>query len=181
MKMKILLVTLCTIAVSSIFAQPKETTGQASDGKPRIGTYDSRAIAVAFAGSPTFKTWMDELKAEHAQAKASGDKKRVAALEAEGQARQRLLHMQGFSTAPVTNILERIRAKLPVIQKKANVSAFVSKWDTDELARHTDSERIDVTTLLIDALEPNARQRKYAAEIQAQKPVPLKQATNIHD
>ena len=81
-----------------------------STAKTRVGIYDSRAVAVAFAGSAAFNRWLSNLKAEHEKAKASGDQKRVAELEAEGAARQRLLHMQGFSTAPVTNILDQISA-----------------------------------------------------------------------
>jgi hypothetical protein len=100
-----------------------------STAKTRVGIYDSRAVAVAFAGSAAFNRWLSNLKAEHEKAKASGDQKRVAELEAEGAARQRLLHMQGFSTAPVTNILDQIKDKLPAINEKAGVSMLLSKWD----------------------------------------------------
>ena len=103
--------------------------------KARVGIYDSRAVAVAFAGSAPFNRWLDNLKAEHAKATASGDQQRVAALEAEGKARQRLLHMQGFSTAPVTNILDQIKDKLPALKQKAGVSVLLSKWDKAGLAR----------------------------------------------
>ena len=41
--------------------------------------------------------------------------------------------MQGFSTAPVTNILEQIKDKLPAINNKAGVSVLLSKWDQEGL------------------------------------------------
>ena len=102
----------------------------------RIGVYDSRAIVVAFAGSTTFNKWLSGLKAEHEKAKAAGDQKRVAELEAEGKERQKLMHKQGFSTAPVDNILEHIKGRLPAIKEKAGVGVLVSKWDKDTLAKH---------------------------------------------
>jgi hypothetical protein len=152
-----------------------------STGKARVGIYDSRSVAVAFAGSAAFNRWLGDLKAEHAKAKASGDQKRVAELEAEGAAGQRLLHMQGFSTAPVTNILDQIKDKLPAIKEKAGVSVLVSKWDKAGLARYKDADRVDVTMALVDAFSPSERQRKSAIAIQEHKPIPLKKAERIKD
>lgn len=147
----------------------------------RIGVYDSRAIAVAFAGSEHFNQWTSGLQAEHKKAKAAGAQKRVAELEAEGAARQRLLHKQGFSTAPVDNILEQIKDRLPAIKQRAGVNSLVSKWDKDTLAKHPSAERVDVTTELIDAFNPNERLRKSAVEIQKHKPILLEQAENMKD
>jgi hypothetical protein len=152
-----------------------------STAKTRVGIYDSRAVAVAFAGSAAFNRWLSNLKAEHEKAKASGDQKRVAELEAEGAARQRLLHMQGFSTAPVTNILDQIKDKLPAINEKAGVSMLLSKWDKDGLARHKDADLVDVTMILVDAFNPSERQRKGAIAIQEHKPISLEQAERIKD
>jgi hypothetical protein len=39
----------------------------------RIGVYDPRAIAVAFAGSEHFNQWMSGLYAEYKKAKAAGE------------------------------------------------------------------------------------------------------------
>ena len=149
--------------------------------KERIGVYDSRAIAVAFAGSEAFNKWMSGLKAQHKKAKAAGDQKRIAELEAQGAERQKLMHEQGFSTAPVDSILEQIKERLPTIKQKAGVSVLVSKWDTDELAKHRSAEFVDVTMELVDAFNPNERQRKSAIEIQKHKPIPLRLAEHIKD
>jgi len=62
----------------------------------RIGVYDSRAIVVAFAGSPTHEKQLRELIAEHQKAKTAGDLDRVARLEAEGKARQVRAHKQAL-------------------------------------------------------------------------------------
>jgi hypothetical protein len=153
----------------------------ASPTKARVGIYDSRAVAVAFAGSAPFNRWLGGLKAEHEKAKASGDQKRVAELEAEGAAGQRLLHMQGFSTAPVSNILDQIKDQLPALKEKAGVSVLVSKWDKEGLAQYKDAARVDVTMALVDAFSPSERQRKSAIAIQEHEPIPLKEAEQIKD
>ena len=117
--------------------------------KERIGVYDSRAIAVAFAGSKIFNKWMFEQKAEL----------------------QKLMHNQGFSTAPMDNILEQIKDRLPAIKEKAGVGVLVSKWDKDTLAKHPSDEFIDVTRELVGAFNPNGRQRTSVIEIQKHKPI----------
>jgi hypothetical protein len=160
---------------------PASAQATGTQTKVRVGVYDSRAVAVAFAGSAPFNRWLGELRAEHAKAKASGDQKRVAKLEAEGAARQRLLHMQGFSTAPVTNILEQIKDQLPALKEKAGVSVLVSKWDQGGLARYKDAAQVDVTMALVDAFSPSERQRRSAIGIQEHKPIPLEQAERIKD
>ena len=149
--------------------------------KERIGVYDSRAIAVAYAGSKAFNAWMSALMAEYSRAKAAGDQKRVAELKAEGAERQKLMHKQGFSTAPVHNILKHIKDRLPAIKQRAGVGVLVSKWDKDTLAKHPCAELVDVTMELVDAFNPNERQRNSAIAIQKHKPIPLSHAENIKD
>ncbi len=178
------IVTLTSVsAMAATLGLPRASVAQVmgSITKTRVGIYDSRSVAVAFVGSAAFNRWLGNLKAEHEKAKASGDQKRVAELEAEGAAGQRLLHMQGFSTAPVTNILDQIKDKLPAINEKAGVSVLVSKWDKDALARYKDADLVDVTAALVDAFSPSERQRKSAIAIQEHKPISLEEAKQIKD
>jgi len=149
--------------------------------RERIGVYDSRAIAVAYAGSAAHEKTMSALMAEHAKAKAAGDTKRLDELENEGAARQRTMHKQGFSMAPVDNILEQIKDKLPAIAETSGVTVLVSKWDKDTLAKHPSAEQVDVTMALVDAFNPGPRQRKGASEIQKHAPISLEQAENLSD
>jgi hypothetical protein len=151
------------------------------DVKNRIGVYDSRAIAIAFAGTKPFNQWWGSLQSELEQAKAADNQKRVEELEAEAVARQQLMHMQAFSTAPVDDILEHIKDSLPEIKQKAGVTTLVSKWDQEALARYPSAELVDVTMMLVDALHPNEQQRKHAIEIQKQAPIPLDEAEKIKD
>ncbi len=152
-----------------------------SPEKPRIGVYDSRAIAIAYVGSEHFIQFMTAFRAEHAQAKADGNHARMQEMEQEIVLRQKRLHEQGFSTAPVDDILAKIRDRLPAIIKGARVQRLVSKWDKAELSRHASAERVDVTPALIDALEPTEKQRKSALEIQLKEPISLEQAGKHQD
>jgi len=169
------------VSMMALTGCARESAPTRARTRERIGVYDSRAIAVAFAGSEVFNKWMSALREEHEKAKAAGDQKRVAELEAEVAERQKSMHKQGFSTAPVDNILEQIKDRLPAIRQGAGVGVLVSKWDKDTLAKHSSAERVDVTMELIDAFNPNERQRKSAIEIQKHKPIPLNQAESIRD
>jgi hypothetical protein len=147
----------------------------------RIGVYDSRSIAVAWAGTESYNNLLKSLQAEYNQAKAAGDQKRVEEVEAEAEAQQQLLHMQAFSTAPVDDILAHIEDSLDEIKEEAGVTMLVSKWDTETLAQYPSAEQIDVTMMLVDALQPNERQRQIAIDIQEHEPIPLDQAEQIKD
>jgi RNA polymerase sigma factor (sigma-70 family) len=164
-----------TLAISQTSGGDKTTSLE------RIGIYDSRAVAVAFAGSPAFEQELRSLKADYQKANAAGDLETVAKLKAEGKALQIKLERQGFSTVPVDDILAHITNALPEIERSAGVTSIISKWNETELKKHPNAEDVDVTLKLIDALQPNERARKSAIEIQKQKPISLEQADKIKD
>ena len=162
-----------------------EPAAKPAGAETRIGVYDSRAIAVAFVGSAAYRAssgkQLADMKAEYDKAKAEGNQKRVAELEKQGKAQQVLLHKQGFSTAPVDDILKHIKDKMPEIAKAAGVGPIVSKWDKDALAKYKSAELVDVTMALVNAFRPNERQRKSAIDIQKHPPISLEEAEKIDD
>jgi hypothetical protein len=178
-RLNAIVLTGCLASMLAGAAEPEAAPAAAV--KTRVGTYDSRAVAVAFCGSEAFNQRLAEQKKAKDQAEAAGDRQKIEALRAEAAAGQQLLHKQGFSTAPVDDILERIKDRLPGIQERAGVSALVSKWDKPGLARYPDAEFVDVTMALVDAFNPNPRQRKSAVEIQKHDPIPLEKAARIRD
>ena len=151
------------------------STRAQSNVTERVGIYDSRAVAVAYAGSSFQKAKMNDLVSEQKKAKAAGDKKAIARIEAEGRAWQAQLHKQGFSTAPVDDLLAHVSSELPKIQADAGVTQLISKWNEPELKKHASAERVDVTLKLVDAFQPSERQRNYAIEIQKKKPAKLRE------
>ena len=175
--MKALVVMVSVFCATALAQEPA--------AKVRVGIYDSRAIAVAFGGSEAFQAstgkQLAALRAEYNEAKAAGNQKRVAELEAQGKAQQVLLHKQGFRTAPVDDILDHIKDKIPGIAKAAGVGPIVSKWDKDALAKYKSAELVDVTMPLVNAFHPIERQLKFAIEIQKQPPISLEEAEKLAD
>jgi hypothetical protein len=147
--------------------------------KLRVGTFDSRAIAIAYGGSEQFNQSIRKLMEEHKKAKAEGNDKKVKQLEAEGQARQQLAHMQAFSTASVSDILERIKDQIPGIAQQAGVDVIVSKWDL--VYQSPDAEFFDVTDLMIKPFNPSERVLKWAEDIRKHPPISLDEAKNLKD
>jgi hypothetical protein len=126
--------------------------GQERGAAPRlrVGTYDNRAIAVAFAASrfnPVAEKWK-----EHAAAKAAGDAARVRALELWGEAHQRALHRQGFGRVPVDDLLAPVKDRLPEVARRVQVDAIA--WTCDYVSAA--AETVDVTRELVELFEPSA-------------------------
>src|SRR5687767_11107313 len=76
------LVALCAAMLGS--ARPLIAAGQAAAPAQRaahpvrIGIYDSRAVAVAYARSKPFSQKMQALRRQHGEAEGAGDAKRTA-------------------------------------------------------------------------------------------------------
>jgi len=177
----LILVSLIAVIPVSIAASgcASKSPEPAKSPTEKIGVYDSRAVAVAWVGTEAFTQSLNALRKEAEQAKANGDRERAAALEKKGAAMQQRLHTQGFSTAPVDDILAHFQDQLAQIRTATGTTALVSKWDDATLAKHASAEQLDVTEKLVDAMHPNDRQRKSALEIVKSKPIPLAQAEKI--
>jgi hypothetical protein len=139
----------------------------AAPGKVRVGTYDSRAIAVAFAGSEFFP--VKEKMAEMEKAKAAGDKKKAAELEAWGKDYQRTLHFQGFSKVPVDDLLEPVKAQVAKLAADQGLAAIAD----DYFVTGSQVEVVDVTDPIVEMYKPNDKSRANAKMIRGQKPVAL--------
>lgn len=183
--MKMSGIIVCVVGLCAGVVLAEEPVAVRSEAKLRVGVYDSRAIVIAFVDSPAYKASdgkkLAEMRAEHDKAKAEGNEKRVAELEAWGKAQQVLLHKQGFSTAPVDDILKHIKDQLPEIAKAAGVGPIVSKWDKAAIAKYKSAELVDVTMAMVKAFQPTVGQLKAATEVQKQEPISLEQAEKIDD
>ncbi len=162
---------------TTVWAQQQE--GKISGSTLRVGTFDSRALAMAYYRSPEFIQSMQDLKDEYEKAKAAGDEKRVKELEVKGPAQQELVHKQGFSTWPVDNILEKIKEKIPEIAEQANVDVIVCKWDI--VFQRSGVKFIDVTDLMVKPFNPDEKTQKIIKDIQKQDPVPLEELKKHQD
>lgn len=171
--MKNLIIAL--LAFSMTIALAGEPAAESKEPVRRVGTYDSRCLAVAYAGTPYFRQWLDPLRKQMAEARAAGDKEKMAELDRQGREKQHEMHLQAFGTAPVMNILAHIKDQLPDLMKAADVQVLVSIWDTEQLAGYGDLEQVDMTETLVDALKPDPRQRETALEIRKHEPLPMEE------
>ncbi|MHC5210270.1 MAG: hypothetical protein ACYTG2_06100 [Planctomycetota bacterium] len=175
------LILACAAAVrpaGAPAAGDRVAAGQADVTPIVLGTFDSRAVAVAWVGSDAFRAIMAGLHQDLADAKAAGDEARVAELEALGPQMQARIHRQGFSTAPVHDILEHIRGELPALAGQAGVDVIVSKWDL--VYQAPSASFVDVTELLAGAFEPDEKTWKTIRDLVTTDPVPADQLEHDH-
>jgi hypothetical protein len=172
----VLVIGSCLIYTSLRAEDPSTKPAKA---KLRVGTFDSRAIVIAYAHSAEFNQQIKKLKEERDKAKADGDEKKAKELEEQGKSKQQMFHMQGFSTAPVNDILEHIKDKVPAIAREAGVDLIVSKWEI--VYQSPDAEFVDITDLMIKPFNPGERASNIVKELQKHPPIPLEEAMNIND
>jgi hypothetical protein len=168
-------ITMKTVIITILLALTLGSGVGLAEEPERIGVYDSRAIAIAWAGTEPFITEIKDLRARHQAAEEAGDAELAGKLAAEGQARQEQMHYQGFSTAPVDEILARFEEPVAVAMEAAGVTVILSRWDEEGLARHLGAERVDVTMELVLAMKPNERQLGFVKQIGDQQPIPLEE------
>ena len=137
----------------------------------RVGTFDSRAIVVAYVRSEPAKQLLSNHFEKLNKAKEEGDEKLVKELEALGQAYQQVQHQQGFSTASVAEYLEKVKAELPKIAEDAGIDIIVSKWEVMYI--NPSIEIVDVTSHLVKLFKPDERALKIIEELTKQAPMPL--------
>jgi hypothetical protein len=175
------IVTACIIAALWLLLtvdRMADSVDAASPGPPpattpshvRVGTYDSRAIACAYAPSKQHERVLQQLTGEAQRAKEAKDDKRLAELKAQGAARQRRMHLQGFSTAPVDDILDQVRDQLPDVAHKAGVVAIARSTDFHDPAA---VETVDVTDELVALFEPTERTLRAIASAREREPIAI--------
>jgi hypothetical protein len=175
----IVVLALCVAGASA-----EDLTAKAAQEKPRIGIYDSRVVAMAYCFSPACKAAEGESVAAYKAelAKASGDKKQAADVEAKYSdliKTQIRRHKQVFSTAPIDDALVHIKDQLAEIAKAARVGSIISKWDKEALEKHEGAELVDVTEAMAKALRPPEESLKAALELRKKDPIPLEQAEKM--
>lgn len=177
MTFAVIAVALAALAAHTT-VEARQSQKKTSGSKVRVGTFDSRAVAMAYFATEAFKRQLSGLHAEHEKAKAAGDEKRVKELEAEGPALQELMHKQGFSTWPVDNILETIKEKIPAIAKQGNVDVIICKWDM--VYQRPGIELVDITDLMVQPFNPDEDTLKTIKDVQKHAPVSIEDLENDH-
>ena len=150
----------------------QEPSGTAT-AKVRIGIYDSRAIAIAWARSS--HNPVGEKMKEYEAAKKADDKKKVAELEAWGPAHQRLLHFQGFGHVPVGDLLKPVHEPMRELLQKKDLAAIVNECDLVA----TGVEQVDVTNDLVLFFQPTEETLDIVEQLRDKKPLSLLELADL--
>lgn len=181
MKTSILIAKWCVVIFTAVFGVLGCATASAQPqaNKLRVGVYDSRAVAVAWANSTEFKDTMKSIEIEHQKAKEARNDKRVKEIESQMKLQQRRAHEQAFSTGSVAPIMAKVKDRLPEVAKQAGVQIIVSKWELNH--QSSDVEIVDVTDKLVALFHVNERGLKWCQEIQQKPPLPMEQISEHMD
>ncbi len=174
-------VLLALLAVSTVgtAASAEGTANKPEPARLRVGTFDSRAVVVAFAASKQFDRQLKGMQAKLEKAKKDGDQKEVDRLKAEGSNRQKQFHRQGFGTAPVDDILENIKDQLPEIAKRAGVDVIVSKWAVTYST--PEAQVVDITDQIVAPFEPGERTQRIIKDLRGKAPLPAEEIEKHQD
>jgi len=167
-------------ALAVLFCTANLPAAETNNLSPRIGVYDSRAVAYAWFWSAKHQTWLKQQMQTARAAKAAGDTNRFQELDTMLSGHQAEMHREVFSTAPPGEALAEITDRLPAIQKAAGVTALVSKWDDPALKTYPDAEQVDVTdTLVREFITPSPQQQKVISGMKTVAPLPLDKCNEL--
>lgn len=172
MRKKLLVVfSACSMAAGTGAVGRAEENG----GGIRVGVYDNRAVAVAYAHSKfnPARRKVEELE----EARRSGDSARAKELDEWGWRHQRDLHRKGFCRVPVDDILARVRERLPEVARRTGVD--VIGWQCDYAAPKV--RVIDVTRELVSLFEPSEKTWKTVEGLKDHPAVDLDEMEGHHD
>jgi hypothetical protein len=157
MKRNVLVGLWAVLALVGCVVAADNEKAAAGDKKPSVvvGTFDSRAVAVAYAHSDLWKQRLQQMQKTLDEAKASGDVNKAKEIEQWGPTQQKKFHMQGFGTADVNDLLEYIRNDIPQIAKEGGVDIIVSKWDI--VYQNPSAKTVDITDKLVASFKPDEK------------------------
>ena len=165
-----------TLLVGSILAAGVSAAwSEESRPKVRLGVYDNRAIAVAYAASK-FNPVRQKM-ADYEQAKGAGDEARMRELKEWGEKHQRQLHRQGFGRVPVGDLLAHVKDNLPEVARKTGIDAIV--WQCDHAGPHV--EVVEITNELVQLFEPSEKTLRTVEELKKHPPADLDVIEQHHD
>ncbi|MDY7107897.1 MAG: hypothetical protein SYC29_04595 [Planctomycetota bacterium] len=170
-----ILSTIVAAIILTLTLSPVGRSATEPEARLRVGVYDSRAIAVAYAASD-FNP-VDEKMKQYEAAMAAGDESKVEKLEQWGERSQRRLHRQGFGRVPVTDLLAHVQDRFPEIAEQTDVDVIA--FECNYLAR--DVEEVDITMALVSLYDPSPKTLKTAREVMKHEPISLEEIERHHE
>ena len=178
--MKTKLCSTWIVAAVFIGACVMNSRAAETNNTPRIGIYDSRAVAYAWFWTDQHQKALKDLMQSARAARTTGDTNAFDSLSGQLRHHQDQMHREVFSTAPAAEAFTELKDRLPAIRKKAGVTALVSKWDAEQLAKYPGAETVDVTdTLVHEFITPTEQQQKVLSEMPKVKPLPIEECNEL--
>ncbi len=172
-------ILLAGLTVLPLATAAQEPAAQAEATQVRLGTFDSRLVAIAYYRSARFGDFLAKVRAEHQRALAADDHENARRLEQEMVSRQRQIHRQSFSTEPIGEIVDMLEKQLPRIARNAKVDVIVSAGDLEY--RHPEVQTIDLSLIMAEEFRPDAETRRVLRQMSMLKPVPLTELEQHED
>jgi len=166
-------VTFLVAVATAVFVSTGHTQEQPASQSLRVGTFDSRAVAIAYYQSEEQRQYRRALSEEYEDAEASGDGWRIMQLDAFLPALQHRMHQQGFSTGSVREIVAKLGAELPRVAEEEGVSLIVSEWELPYWSETV--ELVDLTPQIVALIDPSDRALMVVDQLKANPPVPMEQ------
>jgi hypothetical protein len=166
--------------ISTGRAQP--TPGDPAPAPVRIGTYDSRAVALAWSrsDSPTAKAHRADLERSVKQGKAAeaaGKTEEYEAVKGRMIKVQFVQHGWVFSTLPPEDALAELKDQLPRIAREAGVALIVPRTDWQDAS----VQAVDLTDKIVAAFNPSPQTLKTLKGFGKQGPIKLRDLIDLKD
>ncbi|MBL7215382.1 MAG: hypothetical protein ISS71_06865 [Phycisphaerae bacterium] len=175
MRREMMVLAVVVLSLGAVYLVNGVQQASAAEKKKllRVGVYDSRGIAIAYAHSHFNDERYKKMKAELDAAEAAGDEQKAAEIKQAGKNDQAKKHLQGFGTAPVHEYLDLIKKQIPQVAETAGVDAIVSKWEFDYIS--SDAEVVDVTMALAKLFEPREKAYQWIEQMKDKEPIPAEE------
>ncbi len=152
-------------------AGDKAAVGDSRSAFLKIGTYNSRMVALAWwrspEGSKAIGQNVQRLRHERDQAKAAGDQKRVEQLQSQGADSQRHVQAEVFCNMPIDDVIAQLGPRLPRVAAEAGVVAIVPQADW----KMADVQTVDVTDLIVKLCSPSSQTLRVVNDLPNHPPV----------
>lgn len=172
----IVVMIAAVIALVGMSGRPTNAAdAPAAAAKVKVGTYDSRMVALCYGRSTAFAEEIKAKMAKHKAAKDSGDAKTAEAIEAEMKTLQDKMHNQVFSDGNIDDILKLVRPNYPGIAKKAGVVAIVPRLEFKDAT----VEAVDVTDLMVEQFSPDEKTKSIMKEMVGKPPLTFEEMQKV--
>ena len=144
----------------------------AQTAKVRVGTFDSRLVALAYYNSKDYDQFIADFNRQYKVAESKKDSITIKKMLIKGPVLQRMMNDRIFGKGSVNLILDNYKDKIDAVGKANNVNMIVSKWEV--MYKTPGIEYVDLTWKIMAIWNPSEQVIKWAKN--GEKELPIKDA-----